>query len=60
MSRHIVSRLIATAVGVMFAVWGGEMLIDAWDYPMAGAPLPQGVVFFEQMFAPRPAAPVTE
>jgi TRAP-type C4-dicarboxylate transport system permease small subunit len=71
---HIVSRLIATAIGVMFAVWGGEMLIDAWDYPMAGAPLPQGVVFlpmclggaliaifaFEQMFAPPPAAPVTE
>jgi TRAP-type C4-dicarboxylate transport system permease small subunit len=71
---HIVSRLIASAIGVMFAVWGGEMLIDAWDYPMAGAPLPQGFVFLpmclggaliaifslEQMFAPPPVAPITE
>ena len=42
------------------------MMIDAWDYPMAGAPLPQGIVFLplclggalialfslEQLFAP--------
>ncbi|MFL6547267.1 MAG: TRAP transporter small permease [Povalibacter sp.] len=39
------ARLVAASIGVMFAVWGGEMLIDAWDYPMAGAPLPQGMVF---------------
>ena len=71
---HVTSRLIAVAIGIMFAVWGGEMLIDAWDYPMAGAPLPQGVVFlpmclggvliaifaFEQMLAPPPAAPILE
>ena len=25
--------LIAAAIGVLFALWGGEMLIDAWDYP---------------------------
>jgi TRAP-type C4-dicarboxylate transport system permease small subunit len=42
---RLVARLIAAAVGVMFAVWGGQMLIDAWDFPMAGAPLPQGMVF---------------
>ena len=40
-----VSRLIALAIGLMLAVWGGEMLIDAWDYPIAGAPLPQGMTF---------------
>lgn len=71
---HVAARLIAAAIGVMFAVWGGEMLIDAWDYPMAGAPLPQGIVFLpmcmggalitifsiEQLFAPPPAAPILE
>lgn len=71
---HIVARLIAAAIGVMFAVWGGEMLIDAWDFPMAGAPLPQGIVFLpmclggaliaifslEQMLGPPPAAPILE
>jgi TRAP-type C4-dicarboxylate transport system permease small subunit len=42
---QLVARLIATAVGVLFALWGGEMMIDAWDYEMAGAPLPQGIMF---------------
>ena len=69
---HVIARLIATSIGVMFAVWGGEMLIDAWDFPMAGAPLPQGIVFapmclgglliaifsLEQMFAPPPATTI--
>ena len=40
-----IPKLIALAVGIMLAGWGGEMLIDAWDFRMAGAPLPQGVVF---------------
>jgi TRAP-type C4-dicarboxylate transport system permease small subunit len=40
-----VARLIATAVGALFALWGGEMMIDAWDYEIAGAPLPQGIMF---------------
>ena len=31
--------------GTMLAVWGGEMAIHAWDYSIAGAPLPQGVVY---------------
>jgi TRAP-type C4-dicarboxylate transport system permease small subunit len=67
---RIIARLIAMSVGLMFAVWGGEMSIDAWDYPMAGAPLPQGVVFLpmclggalialfslEQIVSPPPAA----
>ena len=42
---QLVARLIATAVGVLFALWGGEMMIDAWDYELAGAPLPQGIMF---------------
>jgi TRAP-type C4-dicarboxylate transport system permease small subunit len=42
---QLLARLIATAVGVLFALWGGEMMIDAWDYQIAGAPLPQGIMF---------------
>jgi TRAP-type C4-dicarboxylate transport system permease small subunit len=41
----IVARLIAAAIGLMFAVWGADLMLDAWDFPMAGAPLPQGLVF---------------
>jgi TRAP-type C4-dicarboxylate transport system permease small subunit len=69
---HVVARSIGAAIGVMFAVWGGEMLIDAWDFPMAGVPLPQGLVFapmcvggvlialfsIEQMLAPPPQTAV--
>jgi TRAP-type C4-dicarboxylate transport system permease small subunit len=40
-----VARLIAAVVGSLFALWGGEMMIDAWDYEIAGAPLPQGIMF---------------
>ncbi len=39
------ARLIASLVGILFALWGGEMMIDAWDYEIAGAPLPQGIMF---------------
>ena len=42
---QLIARLIATAVGILFALWGGEMMIDAWDYEIAGAPLPQGIMF---------------
>jgi TRAP-type C4-dicarboxylate transport system permease small subunit len=42
---QLVARVIAAAVGLLFAFWGGDMLIDAWDYEIAGAPLPQGIVF---------------
>jgi TRAP-type C4-dicarboxylate transport system permease small subunit len=41
----LAARLIATAVGVLFALWGGEMMLEAWDYEIAGAPLPQGIMF---------------
>lgn len=39
------ARAIAVATGLMLAGWGGEMMIDAWDYSMAGASLPQGIVY---------------
>jgi TRAP-type C4-dicarboxylate transport system permease small subunit len=42
---QLIARAIAAAVGILFALWGGDMMIDAWDYEIAGAPLPQGIVF---------------
>jgi TRAP-type C4-dicarboxylate transport system permease small subunit len=69
-----IARLIILGIGVMFAVWGGEMMLDAWSFPMAGAPLPQGLVFLpmcaggalialfaiEQLVSPPPAVQVGE
>ncbi|HZF27381.1 MAG TPA: TRAP transporter small permease [Steroidobacteraceae bacterium] len=40
-----IARLIAIAVGLMLSIWGGRLLVDGWGVPMAGAPLPQGIVF---------------
>ena len=40
-----IGRLLAAGIGLMLALWGGELLIDSWAVPMAGAPLPQGLVF---------------
>ncbi|MGH8175004.1 MAG: TRAP transporter small permease [Steroidobacter sp.] len=42
---RLIAQLIAAAIGAMLAIWGGQMALHAWDYPIAGAPLPQGVVF---------------
>ena len=39
------ARLIAAAIGLLLTIWGGELLIDSWSIPMAGAPLSQGLVF---------------
>jgi TRAP-type C4-dicarboxylate transport system permease small subunit len=44
------ANVIAAATGLMLAIWGGEMMIDAWDYRMAGAPLPQGLAFMPLCF----------
>ncbi len=41
----VLARSIAAAIGLMLSGWGARMLSDAWDFPMAGAPLPQGMVF---------------
>jgi TRAP-type C4-dicarboxylate transport system permease small subunit len=45
-----IARLIAAAIGLMLSVWGGRLLVDGWDVPMAGAPLPQGIVFLPFCF----------
>lgn len=64
----VFAKLIAAAIGLMLAAWGGEMTIDSWDYLIAGAPLPQGIVYLplclggalialfaiEQIFVPEP------
>jgi TRAP-type C4-dicarboxylate transport system permease small subunit len=39
------ARLIAIVIGLLLAIWGTQLLIDSWNVPMAGAPLPQGLVF---------------
>src|SRR5688572_22209838 len=41
----VFARLVAAAIGLMLAAWGGEMMIDSWDYAIAGAPLPQGLMY---------------
>jgi TRAP-type C4-dicarboxylate transport system permease small subunit len=70
----VFSRAIAAAIGLMLAAWGGEMMIDTWDYLIAGAPLPQGVVYLplcvggalialfalEQIFIPDQEQPASE
>jgi TRAP-type C4-dicarboxylate transport system permease small subunit len=40
-----VPLLIAIGVGSIFLFAGGHLVIESWDFPMAGAPLPQGVVY---------------
>ncbi len=39
------AALVAAAIGVLLAAWGGELAIDGWSVPMAGAPLRQGIVY---------------
>lgn len=65
---RLIPQLIATGIGLMLAGWGADMMLDAWNFPMAGAPLPQGLVFLpmcaggalialfalEQIFSPPP------
>ena len=36
---------IAIAVGLIFLVAGLHLVAESWDFPMAGVPLPQGVVY---------------
>jgi TRAP-type C4-dicarboxylate transport system permease small subunit len=30
---------------LMLAIWGAKMVGDSWDFPIAGAPFPQGVAY---------------
>lgn len=39
------ARLIALGFGAALAGYGGFLMIDAWDVPMAGAPLPEGLSY---------------
>lgn len=39
------ARLVALAIGLMLAIWGGHLAAESWDYSIAGAPLPQGMVY---------------
>lgn len=39
------ARLISLAFGAALAFYGGFLMLDSWDVPMAGAPLPEGVSF---------------
>jgi TRAP-type C4-dicarboxylate transport system permease small subunit len=40
-----VARLVVAAIGLVLAFWGVVLLVDGWNTPMAGAPLPQGLYF---------------
>jgi TRAP-type C4-dicarboxylate transport system permease small subunit len=37
------SRLIALVFGIALAGFGGYLMMDSWNVPMAGAPLPEGL-----------------
>jgi TRAP-type C4-dicarboxylate transport system permease small subunit len=39
------ARLVTAAIGIMLVVWSAQMAIAEWNYPIAGAPLPQGIVY---------------
>lgn len=39
------TNLVIAGIGFVLALWGGELLLDGIDIPMAGAPLPQSAVF---------------
>lgn len=39
------ARLISFTFGAALAFYGGFLMLDSWDVPMAGAPLPEGVSF---------------
>lgn len=40
-----ITSLVAAAIGLMMAIWGAKVVADSWDYPIAGAPFPQGVAY---------------
>jgi len=42
---RVVSRLIAAAAGAALMLLGGQLMIDDWAVPLAGAQLPSGLKF---------------
>jgi TRAP-type C4-dicarboxylate transport system permease small subunit len=47
---RVVSRLIAAGAGAALMLLGGQLMIDEWAVPLAGAPLPSGVKFIGLCF----------
>ena len=39
------SRVVQTGIGLLLFVWGLRLSLETWDFPMPGAPLPQGVTY---------------
>jgi TRAP-type C4-dicarboxylate transport system permease small subunit len=39
------AQSIIALIGVLFVVAGIRLVTESWDFPMAGAPLPQGIVY---------------
>jgi TRAP-type C4-dicarboxylate transport system permease small subunit len=39
------ARLISLAFGVALAGFGAFLIVDSWTVPMAGAPIPEGLLF---------------
>ncbi len=42
---RVISRLIAAGAGAALMLLGGQLMIDDWSVPLAGAQLPSGVKF---------------
>ncbi len=41
----LLARLIALVFGAALAWYGGLLMLDSWNVPMAGAPLPEGISY---------------
>jgi TRAP-type C4-dicarboxylate transport system permease small subunit len=41
----LLPMIAAFGVGVLFVIAGGHLVSESWDFPMPGAPLPQGAVY---------------
>jgi TRAP-type C4-dicarboxylate transport system permease small subunit len=41
----VIARMTAALIGALLAAWGGDLLVENWTFRMAGAPLPQGIVY---------------
>jgi TRAP-type C4-dicarboxylate transport system permease small subunit len=39
------AQVVIALVGVLFVVAGTRLVAESWSFPMAGAPLPQGIVY---------------
>jgi TRAP-type C4-dicarboxylate transport system permease small subunit len=44
------SRAVVALIGGLLAYWGTLLVMDAWTIPVAGAPLPQGLLYVPLAF----------